>query len=140
MCGKCKFLPQKEVFNGDVTNPYPQDILSFNAEQARGDTHNAVIVVMNERGMSIQEAMDFLGAWYRSNVAEFCTAMRDLPQCRTIAMRNWVKTYVAGIANWVTGNYDWSLRSRRYFTGGLDPVKDGWDVALWNKTGQDRDR
>ncbi|KAJ7879303.1 isoprenoid synthase domain-containing protein, partial [Mycena olivaceomarginata] len=94
------------------------DILSFNVEYARGDTHNAVIVVMHERGLSSQDAMDFMGVWYREKVEEFCTAMRDLPSCGSVHMRDQVKMYVTGIANWVTGNYEWSLRSGRYFPAG----------------------
>jgi hypothetical protein len=107
-----------------------QDILSFNVEHARGDTHNAVIVVMHERGLSSQEAMDFMGVWYREKVEEFCTAMRDLPPCGSVCVRDQVKMYVTGIANWVTGNYEWSLRSGRYFPAGEDPLGSSWVVPL----------
>jgi len=106
------------------------DILSFNAEHARGDIHNAVIVVMHERGLSFQSAMDFVGAWYRETVEEFCIAMRDLPPCASVTIRNRVKMYFAAIANWVTSNYEWSLRSRRYFPAGHDPLESGWVVPL----------
>ncbi|KAJ7817050.1 isoprenoid synthase domain-containing protein [Mycena olivaceomarginata] len=106
------------------------DILSFNVEQARGDTHNAVIVAMHERGLSSQDAMDFMGVWYRDKVEEFCAAMRDLPSCGSVHMRDQVKMYVTGIANWVTGNYEWSLRSGRYFPAGEDPLRSDWVVPL----------
>ncbi|KAJ7304569.1 isoprenoid synthase domain-containing protein [Mycena albidolilacea] len=106
------------------------DILSFNIEQARGDTHNSVIVVMHERGLSSQDAMDFMGVWYREKVEEFCTAMRDLPPCGSVYMRDQVKMYVTAIANWVTGNYEWGLRSDRYFPAGQDPLGSGWVVPL----------
>ncbi|KAJ7930549.1 hypothetical protein B0H13DRAFT_2309501 [Mycena leptocephala] len=108
-----------------------QDILSINAEQAGGDIHNAAIVVMQdpEQTLSIQDTMDFVGAWYR----EFCTAMRDLPPCRSVAMRNGVEIYVAAIANWVTSNYEWSLRSGRYFAVGQDPAEIGWVVPFMER-------
>ncbi|KAF8171625.1 isoprenoid synthase domain-containing protein [Mycena galopus ATCC 62051] len=106
------------------------DILSFNAEQARGDIHNAVIVVMHERGLSIQGAMDFIGVWYQETAEEFYTAMRDLPLCGSITIRSRVKMYFAGIANWVTSNYEWSLGSSRYFPPGQDPMESGWIVPL----------
>ncbi|KAF7350097.1 Terpene cyclase [Mycena venus] len=106
------------------------DILSFNAEQARGDTHNAVTVVMHQRGLSIQGAMDFVGAWYQETAQEFYTAMRDLPPCGSVTIRNRVKMYFAAIANWVTSNYEWSLGSARYFPPGHDPVESGWIVPL----------
>ncbi|KAJ6542937.1 isoprenoid synthase domain-containing protein, partial [Mycena capillaripes] len=100
------------------------DILSFNAEQARGDIHNAVIVVMHERGLSIQDAMDFVGGWYQEAVEEFYTVMRDLPPCGSVTVRNGVKMYVAAIANFVTSNYEWSLLSGRYFSPG-EELKEG---------------
>lgn len=93
---------------------------------------------MKERGLSIQEAMDFIGEWYQSKAEEFCNVMRELPPCGTIDTRNQIKMYVTAIANWVTGNFEWSLRTRRYFTVDQDPVKDGWAVTLRRKTTHDR--
>ncbi|KAJ7899013.1 isoprenoid synthase domain-containing protein [Mycena leptocephala] len=85
------------------------DILSINAEQAGGDIHNAAIVVMQdpEQTLSIQDTMDFVGAWYQ--------------------------IYVATIANWVTSNYEWSLRSGRYFAVGQDPAEIGWVVPFMER-------
>ncbi|KAJ7817043.1 isoprenoid synthase domain-containing protein [Mycena olivaceomarginata] len=107
-----------------------QDILSFNVEHARGDTHNAVIVVMHERGLSSQDAMDLWACGTARKSREFCTAMRDLPPCGSVCVRDQVKMYVTGIANWVTGNYEWSLRSGRYFPAGEDPLASSWVVPL----------
>ncbi|KAJ6455183.1 isoprenoid synthase domain-containing protein [Mycena sanguinolenta] len=112
------------------------DILSFNVEQARGATHNAVLVVMHERGLSAQDAMDFVGKWYFEAVEEFLEAMRDLPQCGSVIIRTRVKMYFAGIANWVTSNYEWSLRSGRYFAADQDPLEDGWIVPLLGVDGK----
>ncbi|KAJ7748701.1 isoprenoid synthase domain-containing protein, partial [Mycena metata] len=106
------------------------DVLSVNVEQARGDVHNAVIVVMQERRVTIQEALDFVGTWYQRKIHEFLTEMVNLPQFDSITVRTGVKTYIAGIANWVTGNHEWSLESRRYFPDGQSPRSTGWIVPL----------
>ncbi|KAF7373063.1 Terpene cyclase [Mycena sanguinolenta] len=106
------------------------DILSFNVEQARKATHNAVVVVMHEHGLSVQDAMDFVGRWYCQTVEEFLEAMRDVPPCDSVITRTRVKMYFAGIANWVTCNYEWSLRSGRYFAADQDPQESGWIVPL----------
>ncbi|KAF7333960.1 Terpene cyclase [Mycena sanguinolenta] len=106
------------------------DILSFNVEQARKATHNAVIVVMHEQGLSAQDAMDFVGRWYCQTVEEFLEAMRDVPPCDSVIIRTRVKMYFAAIANWVTSNYEWSLRSGRYFAADQDPLESGWAVPL----------
>jgi hypothetical protein len=39
----------------------PQDIFSYNVEQSRGDTHNMICVVMDEQGLDLQAAVDFVG-------------------------------------------------------------------------------
>ena len=39
-----------------------QDIFSYNVEQSKGDTHNMIPVVMNEEGIDLQSAVDFVGA------------------------------------------------------------------------------
>ncbi|KAJ7644873.1 isoprenoid synthase domain-containing protein [Roridomyces roridus] len=107
------------------------DILSFNVEQARGDIHNAVIVVMKEHELSVQAAMDFIGAWYHRNTDEFCALMRDLPACKDdLETRNQLKKYVAGLADWVTSNWEWSLNSGRYHLEGEELGKGGWVVPL----------
>ncbi|KAJ7644908.1 isoprenoid synthase domain-containing protein [Roridomyces roridus] len=106
------------------------DILSFNVEQARGDIHNAVIVAMKEHGLSVQAAMDFIGAWYHRNTDEFCALMRDLPECKDLETRSQLKKYVAGLADWVTANYEWCLRSRRYDLDDKELGKGGWVVPL----------
>ncbi|KAJ6537437.1 isoprenoid synthase domain-containing protein [Mycena vulgaris] len=109
------------------------DILSFNVEQARDDTHNAVVVVMHERGLSLQGAMDFLGAWYQRTARDFWAAIVELPPCSDMAVRDQLKMYVAGMVDWVTGNYEWSLRSGRYSPGGENPAEKGWIVPLLQK-------
>ncbi|KAF7336458.1 Terpene cyclase [Mycena sanguinolenta] len=106
------------------------DILSFNVEQARKATHNAVIVVMRQQELSVQDAMDFVGRWYCQAAEEFLEAMRDVPQCGSVIIRTRVKMYFAAIANWVTSNYEWSLRSGRYFPADQDPLESGWVVPL----------
>ncbi|KAF7373087.1 Terpene cyclase [Mycena sanguinolenta] len=112
------------------------DILSFNVEQARKATHNAVVVVMHEHGLSVQDAMDFVGRWYCQTVEEFLEAMRDVPPCDSVIIRTRVKMYFAGIANWVTCNYEWSLRSGRYFAADEDPLESGWVVPLLDIEGK----
>jgi hypothetical protein len=40
---------------------HSQDIFSYNVEQARGDTHNMICVVMQEQALDLQTAVDFVG-------------------------------------------------------------------------------
>ncbi|KAJ7164196.1 isoprenoid synthase domain-containing protein [Mycena filopes] len=109
------------------------DILSVNVEQARGDVHNAVIVVMKQRGLSIQDALDFVGKWYQDHVQEFLAAVESLPRFHSVAIHSGVERYISGMANWVTGNYEWSLKSRRYFPDGKNPRDTAWMVPLMSQ-------
>ncbi|KAK7030049.1 terpene cyclase [Favolaschia claudopus] len=107
------------------------DILSFNVEYARGDLHNAVVIVMHENNLSIQEAISFVEILYQKMVDEFCRiAIHDLPACGSVTTRNAIRMYVAGITSWVTANYEWSLDCRRYFPGGRNPADTNWVVPL----------
>ncbi|KAK6966525.1 terpene cyclase [Favolaschia claudopus] len=108
------------------------DILSFNVEYARGDIHNAVVILMHERKLSIQEAIGFVDTLYQQMLDEFCRiAIRGpLASCDSMAMRNAMRMYVAGITSWVTANYEWSLDCRRYFPTGQNPTHTNWVVPL----------
>lgn len=89
--------------------------MSFNVEQARGDFHNIVIMLIRNSGISIQEAMDIVGEWYKKRCNDFVQLSEELPCVSDSAVNQQLKAYVWGLGNWVTGNYEWSLSSRRYF-------------------------
>ncbi|KAF8516537.1 terpenoid synthase [Hysterangium stoloniferum] len=106
------------------------DVVSFNVEQARGDIHNAIIVVQNQYKCSVQEAMDYINEWYQKRANDFLNAMTDLPECHDIKVRDQLKQYVFGLGNWVTGNYEWSFGSMRFFGADVDKVKQTGIVSL----------
>ncbi|KAK7443530.1 hypothetical protein VKT23_015703 [Stygiomarasmius scandens] len=109
------------------------DVVSFNVEQARGDIHNAVIVVMHQKGLSVQEAMDDVNEWYNQRGKDFLDAMLDLPECPSNAVREKLKWYVHGLGNWVTANYEWSFGSKRFFSSLNDTIKETGMMTLLPK-------
>lgn len=96
---------------------YFQDVVSFNVEQARGDIHNIAIVLMAERGFSVQEAMDFVGDWYQSRSRHFVLLLDFLWGSQSDKDPGHVelRSYLLGLATWVTANYEWSFESQRFF-------------------------
>ncbi|KAK6977234.1 terpene cyclase [Favolaschia claudopus] len=107
------------------------DILSFNVEYARGDIHNTVVIIMHEKNLSIQDAIGVVYTLYQEMAEEFCRiVIRDLPACGSVATRNAIRMYGAGIINWVTGNYEWGLNCPRYFSMGQNPADTNWVVPL----------
>jgi hypothetical protein len=91
-----------------------QDIFSYNVEQSKGDTHNMIPVVMNERGLDLQSAVDFVGEMCKSTIDRFISERDNLPSWGPEIDRQ-VKIYVQGLADWIVGSLHWSFESTRYF-------------------------
>ncbi|KXN91260.1 Alpha-muurolene synthase [Leucoagaricus sp. SymC.cos] len=74
---------------------WPNDMYSFNKEQADGDYQNLVCIIMEERNLELQGAMDKI----------------------TEMMKERVDTYLTGLENYVQGTIVWYCMSPRYFRG-----------------------
>lgn len=111
------------------------DVVSFNVEQARGDIHNLAIVLMNAHSLGVQDAMNAVCKWYHQRARDFVLAMKNLPttsemfgpENRDPQVDEDVKTYVWGLGNWVTANYEWSFESERFW-GGAKLANKGGDA------------
>jgi len=80
--------------------------------QARGDEeHNIVAVTMNELGLSLQEAYDWVGRYHDGLANEFLDLHRNLPLFPDLSeTTNWeIREYVDGLGNWVRTNESWSF-------------------------------
>ncbi|THH13873.1 hypothetical protein EW146_g6385 [Bondarzewia mesenterica] len=114
---------------------WTNDIFSYNVEQARGDTHNLVIVAMNERGYSIQEAINFVGDLCKDTIDSFNSVRRSLPSWGPEIDRQ-VEQYVDGLQNWIIGSLHWSFETKRYFGDRGQDVKKNLAVKLLPKKTQ----
>ncbi|PPQ77980.1 hypothetical protein CVT25_015447 [Psilocybe cyanescens] len=101
-----------EAANDLVT--WSNDIFSYNVEQSKGDTHNMIPVVMNQEGIDLQEAVDFVGNMCKQSIDRFNEERRALPSWGPEVDRD-VAIYVDGLANWIVGSLHWSFESERYF-------------------------
>jgi hypothetical protein len=101
-----------EAANDLVT--WSNDIFSFAVEQARGDTHNMIVVVMREQSLSLQEAFDFVGDMCKQSIDRFVEEREHLPSWSPSIDRD-VDVYVDGLANWIVGSLHWSFLTERYF-------------------------
>jgi hypothetical protein len=91
-----------------------QDIFSYNVEQSKGDTHNMIPVVMNERGLDLQSAVDLVGDLCKQSIDRFSNDRNNLPSWGAKIDKD-VSVYVNGLANWIVGSLHWSFESERYF-------------------------
>ena len=91
-----------------------QDIFSYNVEQSKGDTHNMIPVVMNEQGLDLQSAVDFVGELCKQTIDQFVHDRTQLPSWGEEIDRE-VEIYVDGLADWIVGSLHWSFETERYF-------------------------
>ncbi|KAG5727281.1 Germacradienol/germacrene D synthase [Termitomyces sp. T112] len=106
------------------------DMYSYNIEQARGDIHNAVIVVMHQENIGLNEAMKWVGDYCLKLVHKFLEDLCHVPSFGK-EFDDQVKHYLNGMAYWMRGHDSWSFESQRYFKeGGLDIQKSRRVVLL----------
>ncbi|KAF8905261.1 isoprenoid synthase domain-containing protein [Gymnopilus junonius] len=101
-----------EAANDLVT--WSNDIFSYNVEQSKGDTHNMIPVVMNQEGVDLQTAVDFVGNMCKQSIDRFSAERNQLPSWGPEIDRE-VAIYVNGLADWIVGSLHWSFESERYF-------------------------
>ncbi|KDQ61287.1 hypothetical protein JAAARDRAFT_191378 [Jaapia argillacea MUCL 33604] len=108
---------------------WSNDIFSYNVEQSRGDTHNMLVVVMRDKGCTLQEAVDFVGGMTKQSIDRFHENRTLLPSW-TPEIDEAVATYVDGLENWIIGSLYWSFESQRYFLQEGRKVKSSKIVTL----------
>ncbi|KAI0273275.1 terpenoid synthase [Russula aff. rugulosa BPL654] len=91
------------------------DLYSYNNEQAAGHgCHNILTVIMNEKGVDLDGALDAL-AKYNDEVLSKFQAQRHMLPSWGPDMDRIVNEYVERLAYWIRGHDCWSFESRRYF-------------------------
>ncbi|KAK7026974.1 isoprenoid synthase domain-containing protein [Favolaschia claudopus] len=101
-----------EAANDLVT--WSNDIFSYRVENAKGDTHNMITVVMNELGLELQPAVNFVGRKCKESIDRFVDHRRKIPAWSP-SIDEQVQIYVEGLANWIVGSLHWSFATERYF-------------------------
>ncbi|WP_143020121.1 terpene synthase family protein [Sinosporangium album] len=102
------------------------DIIGLNRELAQGEFHNLVIVLSNDAGCSLEEAVGRVNDMISSRIERFQSAKQELlivfdelgvgHNTREGTLR-----CVTGLEHWMRGYHDWALESRRF----SDPILRG---------------
>lgn len=99
-------------------------------EQAKGHTVNNVItVLMNEKGLTLQEAFNFVGQEFQRLMDSFLTSEPEIPSWGPEVDVS-VSSYVAAMKYWVVGNLHWSFESQRYFGSEGAEIQKSLSVSL----------
>ncbi|KAG1858061.1 isoprenoid synthase domain-containing protein [Suillus subalutaceus] len=102
----------------NATNDYAtwvNDIISYNKEQSHGGApwENIVSVLMHDRGLDLQGAIDYAGQMCKDAIQRFETNRVILPSWDEEVDRQ-VAIYVEGMQDWMVGSLHWQLGSIRY--------------------------
>ncbi|THU89284.1 terpenoid synthase [Dendrothele bispora CBS 962.96] len=100
----------------DATNDlmtWPNDLCSFNKEQADGDYQNLVFVVMEEKDLGLQDAVDHVIYMLSNRVAEYVALKQKLPSFGPQVDKELAR-YLKALEHFVQGTVVWYY-SPRYF-------------------------
>ncbi|KAG2364302.1 isoprenoid synthase domain-containing protein [Suillus spraguei] len=86
----------------------------YNKEQSHHNTHNLVAVLMRNKGLDLQDAIDYCGRLCNISLQRFEENIAVLPSCGEEIDKE-VPIYIQGLQNWITGPLQWSFVTACYF-------------------------
>ena len=92
---------------------WSNDLISLAKEMRRRDVHNLVLAIRQERGCSLQEAVDWAARLHDDEVRGFLELERHLPAYGAPIDQE-LQRYLAVLRAWMRGNLDWAADSGRY--------------------------
>ncbi|KAF8580583.1 terpenoid synthase [Ramaria rubella] len=113
-------VSMKDCINDFVA--WSNDIFSYNVEQARGDAHNLIIVLMTNYDVDLQGAIDHAGSMCLGALAWYCEYKQRLPSYNK-EIDTQIAAYTRGMESWISGSLEWSFHSPRYFGGKRGEIK-----------------
>jgi hypothetical protein len=122
-------LREMREITGDVVI-FVNDIVSLVKELAAGDVNNSVVVLSEQRGCSLGEAVEHIAELANSRTARFGELAAALPGLLDdlgvpAVLRGPVDHYVEGMGHLMAGNLAWSLATSRYDERGVAAVSGG---------------
>jgi hypothetical protein len=81
-------------------------------EQAKGYTHNILFVVMSNKKVELQAAVDFVEEMIKKRIKEYLDTKASLPSFGP-ELDNQVTRYIQGIEYCIQANINWSLMTPR---------------------------
>jgi len=114
LSGAVRSDPALTVLVGHAHNivAWFNDIVSWRKELRASDWHNMVLVVRNELGVPLTEAVRRVAARHDAEVHAFVARRAALPA--EVRADPAVTRFITGLTYWIRGNIDWSRDSGRY--------------------------
>jgi len=112
------------------------DMISYNIEQARGDNHNIVAIIMHHNKTDIQGAMDWVHRYHKEVQAEFMDIYENKIPKFGEPVDTELAQYVDGVGNLVRAHFEWSYGCERYHGKKGEEIQNTRWVTLLPKTVQ----
>ncbi|KAI0363928.1 terpenoid synthase [Pilatotrama ljubarskyi] len=112
---------------------WPNDLCSFNKEQADGDFQNLVFCIMIERDTDLQSAVDILTDMLAQRVADYVRYKAQLPSFGPEVDAELAR-YNKAIEQYTQGTVVWYYYSPRYFRGQSVSGKAEITVPVYERT------
>jgi 5-epi-alpha-selinene synthase len=100
---------------------WSNDIVSLEKELRQGDVHNLALILSHEQKLSLQAAVNRVGALHDAEVRAFVAMSERLPAFSP-AVDNDLQRYVMGMRFWMRANLDWSFATTRYQSLSIQPA------------------
>ncbi|KAG2030559.1 isoprenoid synthase domain-containing protein [Suillus americanus] len=116
----------------EATNDFvswSNDIYSYNMEQSHHSTHNLVVVLMIDQGLSLQDAVDYSARLCNISLQRFEENRAIIPSWGEEVDKQ-VALYIQGLQNWIAGPLQWTFVTNRYFGKDANIVKQDRTVKL----------
>lgn len=91
---------------------WANDLFTYEKEIRHGDIHNLVTVLMNERGLTVSQAVQQATKFHDDEVRRFQTDVERLPSFDLTGAA--VDSYVRMLKCWIRGHLDWARETGRY--------------------------
>ena len=100
-------------------------------EQAREghSCSNIITVIMKEKKLTLQQAVDFVGAEFSALLRLFATDKKRLPSFGTRTDAD-VARFIGALETWIVGNIRWSFATKRYFGNEYEEIRKTLTVKL----------
>ncbi|OCH87016.1 terpenoid synthase [Obba rivulosa] len=106
---------------------WSSDVASYAQKQARGDRHNLVAVLMEEKRLTAQGASDAAGALIKDMMDMFHANEQTLLSEHAVRLNPDVRRYVQGLRDWIVGFMHWIYNTERFFGESAEEVRAfGW--------------
>ncbi|EGN97723.1 hypothetical protein SERLA73DRAFT_92947 [Serpula lacrymans var. lacrymans S7.3] len=118
---------RKMVENACNVIAWSEDIVSYSRDNTKKNMNNLITVLMVEKSMSVQAALEYSGTLVQQSIDAFLETERIVPCWDKQATREDIRLYVQGLRDCIAGSINWFYETERYFGDKGEQVRSyGW--------------